>query len=295
MNSLTTAALVGTCVLGGAAVAVSQPLADITRTQRAASNPLVFAPDGPMLRAASLDQEEPLADLLWIRAVLVFGERWKADLDPTWIQWLRGTVLAVTDLDPSWRSPYFYGGSLLRVLGDIDGSDEVFKRGADNVPADGYFAFSYAMNQYLYHDDAAAAADWLDRAAREPQAVRWYTAAAGAMRSNGGDREGAIAYLEGRQHDDLSDPERADVEMQLGRLYHDRLAESFSPLCKAYEQQRGEPPRSPAELFEWAGAPIPVNPRGDEWVVGGDGCVRSLGAEATRLVRLRKAESKLLK
>lgn len=295
MNLVTTAALVGTCVLGAAAVAVSQPLADVTRTQRAASNPLVFAPNGPTLRAASLDQEEPLADLLWIRAVLVFGERWKTDLDPTWVQWLRGTVLAVTDLDPTWRSPYFYGGSLLRVLGDIDGSDEVFKRGADNVPHDGYFAFSYAMNQYLYHDDPAAAADWLDRAAREPRAVRWYTAAAGAMRSNGGDREGAIAYLEGRQRDDLSDPERADVGLQLGRLYHDRLAASFAPGCAGYERQHGGPPSSAADFFAWAGTPVPVNPRGDDWVVGGDGCVRSLGAEATRLVRLRKAELKLVK
>lgn len=295
MNPLTTAALVGTCVLGGAAVAFSQPLADITRTERAASNPLVFAPNGPMLRAASLDQEEPLGDLLWIRAVLVFGERWKTDLDPTWIQWLRGTVLAVTDLDPAWRSPYFYGGSLLRVLGDIDGSDEVFKRGAENVPGDGYFAFSYAMNLYLYHEDPTAAADWMDRAAREPNGATWYTAAAGAMRSHGGDREGAIAYLESRQREALSEPERADVEVQLGRLYHDRLAESFLPACRAYEQQRGEAPRSPAELFAWAGTPVPVNPRGDEWVVGGDGCVRSRGAEATRLVRLRKAEMKLMK
>jgi len=295
VNSLTTAALVGTCVLGGTAAAVSQPLADITRTQRAASNPLVFAPNGPTLRAASLDQEEPLADLLWIRAVLVFGERWRTDLDPTWIVWLRGTVLAATDLDPPWRSPYFYGGSLLRVLGDIDGSDEVFKRGADNVPSDGYFAFSYAMNQYLYHEDPAAAADWLDRAAREPGAARWYSAAAGAMRSHGGDREGAIAYLEGRQREELSDPERADVDIQLARLYHDRLAATFAPACAGYEQQYGEPPPSAAAFFAFAGTAVPVNPRGDDWVVGGDGCVRSRGAEATRLLRLRKAEMKLVK
>ena len=157
MKFFTTAALTSACLAGGATVALSQPRADVTRMQRAAENPLVFAPNGPMLQAASLDQAEPLADLLWIRAVLVFGERWKTDLDPVWIQWLRGTMLAVTDLDPHWRSPYFYGGSLLRVLGDVDGSDEVFKRGADNVPDDGYFAFSYAMNQYLYHDDTTTA------------------------------------------------------------------------------------------------------------------------------------------
>lgn len=248
-----------------------------------------------MLRAASLDQHEPLADLLWMRVVLVFGERWKVDPDPTWVSWLRGTILAVGDLDPTWRSPYFYGGSLLRVVGDIDGSDEVFKRGAEAIPQDGYFAFSYAMNLYLYRDDPAGAAVWMDKASLANKSATWYAAAAAAFRSHGGDRDGAIAYLEGKRATELSEPELADVDVQLGRLYHDRIAERFLIPCETYRAEAGGPPPTPEAFFAWANTPVPTNPRGDAWTVGTDGCVRSAGAEASRIRKLRRAEMGFLR
>lgn len=282
-------------VLGSALVGFAQPRADATRRARAEDASLVFAPNGPMLRAASLDQHEATADVLWIRSVLVFGDHWKRDGDPTWIAWLRGTILAVVDLDPAWRSPYFYGGSLLRVLGDIDGSDAVFRRGAEAIPNDGYFAFSFAMNQYIHRDDPALAADWMERAAAAPRAGTWYAAAAAALRTRGGDRDGAIAYLEERRSAAPSEPELADIDTQLGRLYHDRVAETFLPACSAYEEQHGGPPPDPSTFFTWTGSPIPTNPRGDAWIVGSDGCIRSAGAEVNRVRRLRRAESLLLR
>lgn len=282
-------------LLGAALVGIAQPHADVTRRVRADDKALVFAPNGPVLRAASLDQHEPAADILWVRSVIVFGERWKVDPDPTWATWLRGTVLAVIDLDPKWRSPYFYGGSLLRVLGDIDGADAVFERGADALPDDGYFAFSFAMDQYIYRDDPTLAAVWMERAAAAPQAGRWYAAAAAAMRDHGGDRDGAIAYLERQRTVAHSEPELADIETQLSRLYHDRLTTAFLPACRAYRSSNGSAPSSPEAFFLWAGTPVPVNPRGDAWVVGLDGCVRSAGAEVTRLRRLRRAEGVFLR
>lgn len=282
-------------VLGAAVVAIAQPHADATRRARAEDKTLVFAPNGPMIRATSLDQHEPTADVLWIRSVLVFGDHWKRDPDPTWIAWLRGTILAVVDLDPTWRSPYFYGGSLLRVLGDIDGADAVFSRGADALPDDGYFAFSVAMDHYIYREDPTLAAEWMERAATAPKGGRWYAAAAAALRSHGGDRDGAIAYLEAQRNAAPSEPELADIDTQLGRLYHDRLAEGFLPACEAYRELHGHPPPDPESLFSWARTPVPPNPRGDAWQIGNDGCVRSVGAEESRLRKLRKAERSFLK
>ncbi len=278
-------------MLGGAGVvATSQPQADVTRRSRAEDKALVFAPNGPMLKAASLDQHEPVADMLWMRSVLIFGERWKVDPDPTWIAWLRGTVLAVTDLDPTWRSPYFYGGSLLRVLGDIDGSDAVFKRGAEALPDDGYFAFNYAMNMYLYHADPTGAAAWMERASTGKSAATWYASAAAALRRDGGDLEGAIRYLEEQRKAEKTDAERADTDYQLGRLYHDRLAKQFLPACEAYAAANHAPPPSAEAFFHWAGTATPTNPRGDAWIVGADGCIRSEAAEHERVRRLLKAE-----
>lgn len=294
MKHLTPVLFAGVTLLGASVVAVAQPRADVTRQERANLNALVFAPNGPMLKASSLDQAEPLADLLWLRSVLVFGERWRVDPDPTWIAWLRGTILATVELDPGWRSPYFYGGSLLRILGDIDGSDEVFKRGAEALPKDGYFAFSYAMNLYIYREDPLAAAEWMDKAAQSSTRATWYSSAAAALRSRGGDRDGAIAYLESKRITTVSEPELADLDLQLGRLYHDKLAASLKPACEQYAAEHHAAPPSPKAFFDWTGTEVPKNPRGDAWVIGGDGCVRSAGAEGTRITRLRRAEAPYL-
>lgn len=277
-------------LVGGAVVAGAQPEADRTRHERAIDNALVFAPNGPVLRAASLDQHEVVADLLWVRAVLVFGDRWTHDPDPTWIAWLRGSIVAVTQLDPAWRTPYYHGGTLLRVLGDIDGSDAVFKAGAAAFPDDYFFPFSIGMNLYLYRDDPEGAVPWIDAASRMPGGPRQYAGLAAQLRSKGGDRAGAIAYLRERRREAGSDPERADIDDQLGRLYHDSMVDGWTARCRAYRQAHGGPPASPEAFFAWMGVAVPGNPRGDAWVVGNDGCVRSAGAEPARLRRLRAAE-----
>jgi hypothetical protein len=282
-------------ISGVGVVAASQPLADVTRRERAIDTALVFAPDGKMLRAATLDQHEPVADLLWIRTVLVFGERWNADPDPTWITWLRGSIYAVSELDPRWRTPYFWGGSLLRILDDIEGSDAVFLAGIKNLPDDYYFPFSYGMNLYLYHDDAAGAAGWIELASRLPNGVPKYAGLAAKLRSTGGDRSGAIAYLLERKQEATDDTEIADLDLQLGHLYHDRLVDELMPSCKAYRAAKGQAPLSSADFFAWANIATPDNPRGDAWIIGTDGCVRSASAETARIRRLRTAERSYLR
>lgn len=282
-------------VLGVGVVAGSQPRADVTRRERAIDTALVFAPDGKMLRAATLDQHEPVADLLWIRTVLVFGERWNQDPDPTWITWLRGSIHAVTELDPRWRTPYFWGGSLLRILDDIDGSDAVFLAGIKNLPDDYYFPFSYGMNFYLYHDDPIEAAGWIELASTLPNGVPKYAGLAAKLRSSAGDRSGAIASLIERKQEATDETEIADLDLQLSHLYHDRLVDELKPACKAYQVATGHPPDSPADFFAWANIATPDNPRGDAWSVGQDGCVRSVAAEAARIRRLRINERAFLR
>ena len=292
MNRLFFSAVIA---LGIGVAAVSQPRADLTRRERAIDTALVFAPDGKMLRAATLDQHEPVADLLWIRTVLVFGERWNEDPDPTWITWLRGSIQAVSELDPQWRTPYFWGGSLLRILDDIEGSDAVFLAGIKNLPDDYYFPFSYGMNLYLYHDDPTEAAVWIDRSSRLPNGVAKYAGLAAKLRSSGGDRSGAIDYLLERKAEATDETEIADIDLQLSHLYHDRLVDQLLPTCRAYRAEKGTAPASPADFFAWAHMEMPDNPRGDAWIIGQDGCVRSAAAEGVRLRRLQAAERPFLK
>lgn len=276
-------------LLGAALAAVAQPRADATRTPRGERAAVLFAPDGATLRVAASGFHEVAADVLWFRAALVFGERYQADPDPAWTEVFARTVLAVTELDPTWRTPYFYGGSLLRVLGNIEASDEVFRRAVEHRPDDWYFAFSLGMNEYLYRDDPRAAAAWFERAAALPKAPAWYAAAAAAMRHAAGEREPAIRYLRDVLQRTESPAIRADTERQLGRLLHNQLVDGWEGACKAWRVANGRRLERPEDLAR-LGFTLPPNPRGDAWVVGLDGVVRSAESEADRLGKVRNAE-----
>lgn len=281
-------------VVAALGVAVAQPAVDATRRARNIDNALLFVPDGAQVRAASTGFEEVAADILWIRAVLVFGERFDTASGEEWTTWLRRMIRAVNTLDPRWRTAYFYGGALLRVAGDIEGSTLVFRDGADAIPGDAVFPFSVGMNAYLYDNDPESAAAWLERAAVVPGAPAWYAAAAAAMHQKAGARSTAIDYLRETIRTSPSEAVREDAKRQLGRVIHTEMVESWKQACLDYRAGHGHRLRSPDQLAELIGRPLPANPRGDAWVVGSDGVVRSEGAERERVTKLRGSEVRLV-
>jgi tetratricopeptide (TPR) repeat protein len=287
------AALLALSLAGAAAVTVAQPRADATRRVRTSDQVVAFAPDGAQARVVATGFEEPLADLFWVRAVLLFGDRYSTEAPEHWREWFRRTIEAVTTLDPTWRTPYFYGGTLLRVLGDIEGSDLIYTRAAENRPDDFFFPFSLAMNAYLYRDDTAAATVWMDRAAHLPGAPPWYAAAAAGMHTKSGNRKAAVAYLEDVLRTTDNPAIAEEVRGQIGRMMHDELVAGWADACRAHFDTTGAPLASPEALAS-LGIPLPANPRGDAWVVGADGVVRSAASEEKRIDKARAAELSLL-
>ena len=254
------------------------PRVDATRHARMLDTTLLYPPDGPQLRAFAVGQEEPLADLLWIRTVLVFGERFDTAKGEAWVRWLRHMIQAVNILDSEWNTPYFYGGVMLRVSGDIDGSDAIFQDGFKNLPDNWFFPFSLGMNAYLYRHDRAEAARWLQQAVGLPGAPGWYAAAAAAMQAESGSRKAAMKYLKGVL-DSTSDPAiRQDTQRQLDRLYHDDLVDTWDDACRDHYTRASAPLARPEDLAA-LGFTLPLDPRGEGWIVGRDGVVRSSGAD----------------
>lgn len=294
MGSVRSFVLLLVAVAAAFAVAASQPAVDATRRARNIDNALLFVPDGEQVRAASTGFEEVAADVLWIRAVLVFGERFDTASGREWTTWLRRMVRAVNTLDPRWRTAYFYGGALLRVAGDVEGSTLVFRDGAEAIPEDAVFPFSVGMNAYLYDNDPETAAPWLERAAAVPSAPAWYAAAAAAMHQKAGARSAAMDYLRETIRTSPSEAVREDAKRQLGRLVHNELVDGWKDACLEYRAGHGHRLDSPEALGALLGHPVPPNPRGDAWVVGSDGVVRSEGAEKDRVTKLRGSEVHLV-
>ncbi len=175
-----------------------------------------------------------VADLTWVRAVLLFGEG-VHDKDSTENQLLAGMLRTVSVLDPHWRTPHFYGGGMLRVNGDIDASDEIYARGMEGLPNDPYFPFSLAMNAYLYRKDVERAARFLDMAARVPGAPPWYSAAAGGVLEKEGRTSAALQYLREQIEAATDEASKAPLVRKYQRVLHDYFSEELTRLVPIYE------------------------------------------------------------
>ncbi|MCK6513745.1 tetratricopeptide repeat protein [Myxococcota bacterium] len=263
--------------LSGAALAhTSQRQVDAQRRDVNVNHELLFIPDAESVRIASLDHSVHVADILWVRSVLAFGERWNTTGDRAWVEWLSRTVLGICQIDPRWRTPYFYGGVMLRVLGDYDGSTAVMKLGSENLPNDPFFPFSVGMNLYLNGGDREESARWVAEAARRPGAPEWYAVAAVAFRQEQKERPQAIRFLQ----DELKltdDPDlRVELERRLASLTHDEYAERLNELAEALAAERGRPTRGVEELLR-AGklTAEPPDPLGGGWIVDIDGKIKS--------------------
>jgi len=258
----------------GAGLAHSaQNLADPVRWDTNLESELMFMPSGDALRVASSGFAQQLGDLLWVRAILTFGDRWGTP-EEDWAEWLVRMIQAITRLDPQWRTVYFYGGVMLRVVGDVDASTEIFKAGHEALPEDYFFPFAIGMNYYLYKDDAFEAGRWLKIAAELPGAPGWYAKSARMFVVKTTQRQVALRHLD-EELAATSDPNlREFLEHQRAILLHDGYAEALLPAIEAYEERTGAPPRALAELIE-AGIVkegFPADPLGEQWVVdvGGD-------------------------
>jgi hypothetical protein len=231
-------------------------------------------PEGAPLRIASLGFHGPLSDLMWVRGVLRFVDVYD---DPArrGRPWLRATLLAADTLDPGWRTLYTYGATLLRSVGDVEGSDHLLARGRAAFPQDSFFPFSLGMNAYLFRNDVGATVRWIELAASLPNAPPWYAAAAAGFLDQRGQREAALRFLDEQLASSTRPEERAALEGRRARLLHDHYVDAIAQRRAAVEARLGRPITAVAEL----GA-LPGDPTGGAWVIGADGVVRGSSEEA---------------
>lgn len=250
-------------------------------------------PSGEALRVASSGYHLQVADVLWMRTVLAFGTN-MGDQEPLWVEWLSRSLSVVATLDPQWRTPYFYGGTMVRVSGDLPRSSEMFEAGAEAFPEDPYFPFSVGMNHYFLGDIEEAAA-WVERAGSLPGAPDWYSEAAVAFRLKERSNEQALHYLD----DELAvttDPDlRVAIQGRRDRVLHAVYAEGMNALADAYEQRHGVRPGPARLVAEGTLKQVPPDPLGGSWVQGVDGRIVSDVVEAERADSDLAQERKMLR
>ncbi len=275
MRSLQTLALLLFCLLAGGFAHRAQLRVDAERLGQDRYRSGKVIPDPDMMRAASMGQQVMLGDLMWIRVALNFADQLDHP-DEHGKQFLLASIRAVVRLDPSWRTGYFYGGSMMRLLDDIEGSDEIFGLGMEAKPEDPYFPFSLGMNAWLYRDDAEEAARYLRIAAELPKAPPWYRAASAGFLDRKGQRQTALHYLREELEHETEPAAREALKHRYRRIMHDEYSSGLTEAYRAWVQQHGQAPPSLSALGE-----LPPDPLDGEWILAPDGVVRSSVEEAS--------------
>lgn len=276
MNQSAVIGAVGLALLGAGLTHWGQRLADRARAQAHQADDLLVMPASETLQAATLDHQVHVADFFWVRSVLAYGDKFNQSPDAQWLAWYGQLVGVVTRLDPHWRTPYYYGGVMLRVLGADQASTDIFEAGAEALPDDYFFPFAVGMNHYLAGDEEKQAAGWIKRASVLPGAPPWYAVAAVAFEQAHYQRRQAIRYLQG-EVEAARDPNlRAQLQERLRGLMYEELEETFADFSQRYVEQTGQPLRTPEALVESGLVQaLPEDPLQGEWVVDVDGAVRS--------------------
>jgi len=279
--------------LAALAVHAVQRRADALRHESSASQELLFLPSPTTFRVATLGFHEPVADLLWIRAVLVFGERFGRDPDPAWGDWLGGMILAIAALDPGWRTPYVYGGTMLRGIGAIDASDEVFLTAIEQIPDDAYFPFALGMNYYLQREDLEQAIHWIDIAAGKPNAPVWYRVTSAGMLADRDMIPAAIRYLEELRAETQDPAIHEMIDQRLAVQRHNAGAGALDEAAARFRAATGRAPAGVEDLAQ-VGASVPPDPYGEGWILAPDGHFRSPAREREEEQKAQRAERGLL-
>lgn len=268
---------------------------DEGRRESAAKHRRDTVPSGPILRVASSGFHVLVADVLWMRTVLAFGEIHDEDTlaEHGFGDWLAGSVFAISELDPQWSTPYQWGGLMLEVAEEPQAAKELYLRGVQVFPDEYRFWFALGMLEYFNFEDPVAASEAMAKAAACPGAPEWFRVASLTYGSDRETEEAGIQFLRS-QLESTPDPDlRASIQERIQRLEHQRLEGQIAQVKAELEAQVG-PILSLAALEEAAGRPLPEDPMGRGWVIDVDGQVRSEGIAEERADRdLRSARALL--
>jgi hypothetical protein len=132
--------------------AYAKTVAINTRTSFPDAADTYYLPPPAALRVASLGHTEAIADLVWVKAVLYFGEKMTTRSKQTYLRHYLDTVIR---LNPRFRRVYQWAGAVMiynlrRITNDtVWDSIHYLEKGHRQFPTDWQILFSLASN-YLY-------------------------------------------------------------------------------------------------------------------------------------------------
>ena len=152
--------------------------------QRAAADPLrikevLLLPPGRILRQIDLGYHSLMADLLFIKANVYYGEKMYGDQETSW---LPGFIQSLIEIDPDFKTSYLWGALVTtyykREIDDIpleliERANRILEAGMRRFPDDYRFPMRIAFNLYYELGDVDAALPYFERASQTLGAPAW--------------------------------------------------------------------------------------------------------------------------
>ncbi len=224
----------------------------------------------------SLEFRGIAADFLFARASQYFGGKIakREVVDKNDMMWLYRNMIVITDLDPYFEDPYYFGNSLLTWdVGMFKEANELLKKGVDARTWDWQLPFYLGFNKFYFLHENKEAADYLLIASKRPGAYDFLPTLAARLYSSGGRTEAAIFFLTS-----FMDNER---DMRIKKNYAVRIDALKRILflersVARFKSKTGRLPRSLQALVQSGTIQaIPKDPYGGEFYLAGDGSIKT--------------------
>jgi hypothetical protein len=261
---------------------------------------LRLLPRGEILKPMLLGYHHLGADLIWLRAIQVLGDKVVRDQD---YQWLYHALDVVTTLDPQYLYAYDVGGTVLAELaGRYDLSNQLLEKGLKPNSQSWRLPFLLGFNHFFHLGQPREAADYMARAGgtrgklHEGPPPPYIPRLASRLYAQGKSPDVAIEFLKAMLSQTTEPLIREQLQRRIRRVELERDLQQLEAAAQGYKQVNGRYPLSLRDLVT-SGllAAISEEPYGGHYLYDSETGEVSSSTHAERMRVYRKSDSMVRK
>ena len=235
--------------------------------------PLLWLQSGPLVKRTALGFDCLMADVYWIRAVVYYGGRRRSPDAHRNFDLLYPLLDFVTTLDPRFKIAYRFGAIFLTEAypngpGRPDLAIGLLTRAIGKNESSWEYMEDIGFVHYWWLHDYKAAAEWFDRAGRQPGAPVWLAPLAATTLARGGDRQSSRTLWR-QLRVSTDDPWlRQNAEARLQQLDALDVLDLLNAAVDRFTAREGRPPREWRDLVSGERLRgVPLDPAGTPFVL----------------------------
>jgi hypothetical protein len=233
-------------ILDGALIYNFQKQIERQTASRTTAQGLAQIPKGEYLKKVSLGHNSLVADLIWLRAIQVMGQK---KVPPQEAVWIYHALDAATDLDPKFSYINEAGGIFLSVVsGEYELGAKLLRKGFDNNPGYWRLPFYLSADYFLYLHNFKLAAYYMGRAAELPGRPPFVPLLAARLYAQSGDPRFGLELTETIYKNTKDEKVKEALRQRMDELQVEINLNALENASKAYKDKYGRYPATVNEL-----------------------------------------------